>query len=361
MKKSIRYMYLDAARAIMMLLGIVIHTSQRLRWESQSDHSSTMILNILGDMIHSFRMPAFFIVAGFFFSLMCAKRGYFNVIKERFNRLIIPTISTLAIIVVPISGWLGLPNSFYHVGHLWFLICLYVYVIFSIIVLYALSENDAASIGNSLRKNFDRSLTSSLLILVFLSYLSYRFSLSGDILTFTIIENLSISKMIALYPFFVFGGIAFLCKNKITKFFHFSWTLTVVAFVLSIIPIEDPYMNILSLKTEFYHVFVHVRRWITSYVVISIFVHFLNRDNGFIRYISDASYTVYLFHVSIIEIVIYFIGDNSIWFISFFLVIALTTSCSFGIYHFLVRPSKLLSFLFGGPNRRAVPSVQRAL
>lgn len=63
---------LDALRAAMMLLGVVLHSAasytvnaERTPWPYQ-DAQTTVGFDLLVFTIHIFRMPVFFLVAGFF-------------------------------------------------------------------------------------------------------------------------------------------------------------------------------------------------------------------------------------------------------------------------------------------------------
>ena len=65
-----RYHGLDALRGIAMLLGIVIHSAMpyilNLEEFWPADASSSQLINISFHFIHLWRMPLFFILAGFF-------------------------------------------------------------------------------------------------------------------------------------------------------------------------------------------------------------------------------------------------------------------------------------------------------
>ena len=76
-QKTERIHALDSLRAIMMLLGIVLHTAMTYSVTDYSpgwpykDISATHLSNdYMHELIHSFRMQIFFVVAGFFASLL---------------------------------------------------------------------------------------------------------------------------------------------------------------------------------------------------------------------------------------------------------------------------------------------------
>ena len=75
-----RYYGLDALRGVMMLLGIVIHAAMFYTvMESDvfpfKDRRTSPLLDLVLLLIHSFRMPLFFLVSGFFGALLVEKYG----------------------------------------------------------------------------------------------------------------------------------------------------------------------------------------------------------------------------------------------------------------------------------------------
>ena len=71
-----RYYGLDALRGAMMVLGIVLHAAMLYlsepppRMPIPSDRHNAYAFNLVFDLIHSFRMPCFFVLAGYFGALL---------------------------------------------------------------------------------------------------------------------------------------------------------------------------------------------------------------------------------------------------------------------------------------------------
>lgn len=85
---------LDNLRALMMWLGIVLHVSvihmvqpPLLPWR---DGARTMAADFTVAFIHAFRMPVFFILAGFFVALLLQSRGPAGLMMHRLRRLGLP-------------------------------------------------------------------------------------------------------------------------------------------------------------------------------------------------------------------------------------------------------------------------------
>ena len=93
-----RWDFLDGARASMLLLGVPFHASEIYRrsgdWMLASPETS-WAATLLGCAVHVFRMPAFFVLAGFFAAMTIARRGDARWIGERCVRLGVPLVASL--------------------------------------------------------------------------------------------------------------------------------------------------------------------------------------------------------------------------------------------------------------------------
>ncbi len=85
---------LDNLRAIMMWLGIVLHVGMhysRVRTAVPvRDDQSSAVADGLMAFIHAFRMPVFFIIAGFLGAMLLARRGPREFLRHRMKRLALP-------------------------------------------------------------------------------------------------------------------------------------------------------------------------------------------------------------------------------------------------------------------------------
>ena len=87
-----RYFGLDALRGGMMMLGIVLHAAMLYLASPpptmgiQTDRNNSVVFDLVFDFIHSFRMPTFFVLSGFFTALLVEKRGVWGTLKNRASR-----------------------------------------------------------------------------------------------------------------------------------------------------------------------------------------------------------------------------------------------------------------------------------
>ncbi|WP_288253545.1 acyltransferase family protein [uncultured Hydrogenophaga sp.] len=85
---------LDNLRALLMWLGIVLHVEaiyaiQRMP-NAWRDDQRTLFADVVVSSIHAFRMPAFFILGGFFAALLVRSRGPDGLLRHRLMRLGLP-------------------------------------------------------------------------------------------------------------------------------------------------------------------------------------------------------------------------------------------------------------------------------
>lgn len=87
--------YWDPLRALLMLLGIPYHASLLYSHALPcdiKDLETSPVLSALGAALVTFRMPAFFLVAGYFSIMVIGKKGKMRWLRQRFLRLGLPFI-----------------------------------------------------------------------------------------------------------------------------------------------------------------------------------------------------------------------------------------------------------------------------
>lgn len=128
---------LDALRAAAMLLGLVLHAAipfmqAPFDWVAR-EPSGGWTFDLFFTGIHSFRMPTFFLLAGFFSHLVCARKGWRQFLRQRAWRIGVPFLVGM-VTLTPLMIWIfvsqtpaaetpsaGLTLWNYPTFHLWFL------------------------------------------------------------------------------------------------------------------------------------------------------------------------------------------------------------------------------------------------
>jgi peptidoglycan/LPS O-acetylase OafA/YrhL len=100
-----RYYGLDALRGGMMMLGIVLHSAEMYlaapppTFPPMIDRHTSVVCDLLFHFIHQFRMPTFFVLAGFFAALLVERRGLRETYKNRAARVLAPLAAALVTIL----------------------------------------------------------------------------------------------------------------------------------------------------------------------------------------------------------------------------------------------------------------------
>ncbi|MBO6514609.1 MAG: acyltransferase family protein [Phycisphaerales bacterium] len=97
---------LDALRAFAMVLGILLHGAlayTQVPWIVQ-DAQKSVVFDHLFEFIHTFRMPIFFLLSGFFTAMLWRRRGTRGLLRHRTFRILFPLLACMATIV-PATMW----------------------------------------------------------------------------------------------------------------------------------------------------------------------------------------------------------------------------------------------------------------
>lgn len=116
-----RYHDYDALRALAMLLGIVLHGLMSFVelpagiWPAQDVQRNTPVYGFVIHALHGFRLPLFFMMSGFFTTMLWKNRGLRGLISQRVKRILVPLVVGWiviwpALIAVGIIGGSGQPN-----------------------------------------------------------------------------------------------------------------------------------------------------------------------------------------------------------------------------------------------------------
>lgn len=354
---------LDALRACAMLLGIALHASMAYStfgW-AVTDPSESKIFDWLFFAVHGFRMQLFFLLSGFFTAMLCQKRGLKALLAHRFKRVLLPLV-IFTPLFIPLTNWIlkiartkqGTYEFFqasdsapwiesFNLHHLWFLWFLCIFVL-------------GFALASYLPKpKFNKKWFGSPLCLLWLipltmvaqSQLTRAYPTYGPESSLGIIPIPSVLIYYAI--FYGFGA----------TLFHFGdagaakkWKLNLILALLILFPAgvivewwsfySQPPLQWLSdlLQVTF--------TWLMVFGCIGLFREKFAQPSLRFRYLSDASYWLYLAHLPLVFGLQLLIQDwpLSCW-IKFPLVILLSFSLLLLNYHYIVR-GRILGKLLNG-------------
>lgn len=121
--KTERYHGLDLLRGFAMMLGLLMHAPQAYQIPEFAEGMGIPVvtdlpgwIDLTGIWIHLWRMPAFFVLAGFFGCMILLRRGAWGFLQDRLLR-----IGLTLLVFAPIYDLLLWAPFDFQLGHLWFL------------------------------------------------------------------------------------------------------------------------------------------------------------------------------------------------------------------------------------------------
>jgi glucans biosynthesis protein C len=355
---------LDAARGILMLLGIVLHSANvyMIKPWRVHDAAPSMAFDYVNAAIHAFRMESFFWIAGFFAAMLIDRNKLSGYLGRRLVQLVLPLLATLAtfnVVEYFIVTQSPSATAAHHnwVGHLWFLIDL---VVFTLVLVPALRQKGKAHRILSMLVSGARTPIELLAILALISALPAvagaivsRFT--GVHLGIELMGLTSLSRLLNYAPYFVFGMLIHrsLRLRQLFGAVHPAWLipgLTLQAW-LAVNATESTSWTLLQISMS-------ALTWLNVAAVIALIDRYFVRPSSITAWLADAAYPIYLSHnVFVVGIGTALLTVSLPVFAKFCLVVSLATLASM-LFHQLCRRSHWLHVLFSG--RPGMPLPVRA-
>jgi len=394
--KQDRLHSLDAVRALALLLGIVLHAAAsfvppefNLPWVTH-DRSTGFLPPLLMFAIHLFRMSLFFFVAGFFAHLLYHRNGAKGFARDRLTRIALPFLVGWCLLT-PIHrylGWLGDRQSgkvtelnlwpsaqqwlsgALSMTHLWFLY--YLMVLYVVIVGARHLLIERIDVSGQLRRKMDRWYRQ----MIDTRWLSVVLSLPLAVAAIFATEWNPAMGMpnppssVIPDPVMIVGyGVAFLagwvCNRDMSllqllteRRKTFRW-IFLSAFVLAgissgmvmlqptVAPTSFRVLAAFSVTTEM---------WCFIFVVLNIALKKFSNPSPRIRYVSDASYWMYIAHMPVVYVLQLWVANwNLHWSIKFPLVVSVACAVLLATYRYWVRYTAVGTVLNGPRYRSAEP------
>ncbi|MBO3696986.1 acyltransferase family protein [Roseivirga sp. E12] len=363
--KSQRLHSLDALRAVMMLLGIVLHATEPYSlgkdpfW-AKDPNGTHISMNYIFGIIHIFRMPIFFMVAGFFGSMLFYDRGPRLMIKNRVKRILFPFVVFLLLLhPILITVWTftsetmrvgitsimttmtWLPEVTYH---LWFLY--YLLMITALSFGLATLLKRAPGFTKRVVRVFEWLMRRKVIFIMLFSIILFLMLVwMWDTWISTPLSFAPDVPVLLAYSMFYFiGWVLFKSKHFLDNMMRNDWLFTLLGVtVFTLRFVFRPYID-----DVLYGALNAITVWFFVFGISGLFIRYASRYSARMRYVSDASYWVYLIHLPLTGLIPAFIFDWPIpVFAKFLIVVIVTTVICFTTYHFLVRSTFIGKFLNG--------------
>lgn len=329
-QSPIRIHAFDGLRALMMLLGVAVHTVVSYTtvpmgeaWAFK-DPQTDFAFDVLLAGLHCFRMPVFFVMAGFFAALLVERRGREAFARNRALRVGVPLVVGYAILL-PLTEWgfsyanqrgAGMVSSwqssfdgargmFYRTdtGHLWFLHYL---LIFYALTLLALGVVPAAFAARC-RAVFARCMTSRYGVLPFAAAVGSlcAFMPSGVLETSSSFLPGSL-PLLTYCVFYTFGWLLWARREHLAALRRSLISKAVLALVLFaghsffVLRHLDSGATGITAASAAAGVFGALTAWVSIYFWIGLFLRIAPEPQRVVRYLTDASYWIYLVHLPIV-------------------------------------------------------------
>lgn len=342
---------LDAGRGILMLLGVVLHTSN-IYTENEdwllSDDASSPFFDLLVSAIHSFRMPAFFLISGYFCALALARRPFGAYLTDRLRRLGVPLI-VVWLLVSPIQHWV-LHDSWWPLDgrsvlplyHLWFLVDLL------FLTAFVPAFQRLVRVATVRLESLESLVWWESILLLALGTMIASLLVRATRVAYVPLFGLtSLYRLSMAAPFFLFGMLVFkkprLKKAFLDTPFWVAAPALAASLALASVPRQGPLVSELVLLSS----------WVATAALTALVIRtcycLFPRQSSFTQVVAESSYSVYLFHHVLVILFGVAILDESMWIGVKFLFVAVATSVTgIALHYLLISRFRLTRMLFNG-------------
>lgn len=359
---SARFHYMDNLRALAMLSGVLFHAALAYSplahpFFPTADRAQSVLVDLAIWLVHLFRMPLFFVVAGFFACMLVHKRGLGGMFVSRLKRIALPLVIFWPLVYVALrystlqaaagvqhpSPMLALIKQFLlmesppqmppSTGHLWFLY----YLMFFYVLIWSATSfqlERLAQLMRSLNPVWLLGLLPLMLVPALASVSAPHPAPESFLPQFWAFGFYG--------PFFAFGYLLFGHETILDRYRRLApWlllaSLALYWIFLGLLEQHSPSADDASATWLLATLEAYISVWMCGACLLAG-KSWLNRSNRLLRYLSDASYWVYIVHLPILFAIQYALMDVSLpWSTKFAISVLSTSGFCLLSYQLLVR------------------------
>jgi glucan biosynthesis protein C len=327
---------LDAVRAAALLLGVVLHATlsfipgveQVPQMWPIADEQQSPLLALLMVVIHVFRMPVFFLVAGFFAQQLLVRHGVRGFCRNRAQRILAPLVvgwglCFMAIVAVVLwavtqrhGGTLPDPLPAFmqearpNFMHLWFLYLLLWLYGLALVVRAAWRQVDAD--GVALDRALRRVLNSPAAVVLLATPVALALFLTPDWIVILGVPTPGYTLVPPAGPLFIYAGVfglgwALGRQRALLDVLARRWAGHLALFIVATcIVLASPATHpALAPITEAgpraaYAIAYGIALCAGTLAFLGLGLRFFARPSPTVRYLADASYWIYIVHLPLV-------------------------------------------------------------
>jgi len=312
------------------------------------------------------------VISGFFTAMLFFEKGPEDMLRNRVKRILYPFLIGLIFLIplyllginyfneragietVPVfeslrakiaQGWTNMETV-----HLWFLYYLFMYCMIAWVIASLAAK--LPELNSKVRIWYAEIFKSKLAPLAF-AIITFLCLATGNSIFIDGAFDLSFdwNCLFSHGYFFFFGWLLYQSRGELTRFLKYDRLYVYIAvslFILELFLIVSFPEIEKSSGIYLYYLFNAIVPWLLNFGFTGLSLRYLNHYSSIGRYISDASYWVYLVHLPILVFLQgMLVGFHWHGIIKFIIVSAVTLLISFISYNYLVRGTFIGQFLSG--------------
>ena len=380
---------LDAVRAAALILGIFLHAAMpflsglpRGFWV-WADTPSTTLAGLFF-FIHLFRMSAFFVIAGLFARMVVERRGIGAFVRDRAKRIGVPLLLGLPLILLSIiAAALGaaaivdvelplildptpeqaalIPEGYFPWAHLWFLYYLLIFYVLALLARTAVRALDRAGFLRAAADHLARFAFSGPLgavvpaVPIGLYFYNDPNWITWAGLPAPYLYHPEIASLIGYGVPFALGWLVHRQLDLIPALGRQWRSLSLVAVALAlaayIMAGPTPSFTDTSLaggERIAYTAVYMLAQWCAILAFIAVAVRLWSHAGPARRYVADASYWLYLMHMTVLAFFAVLLGPlDWHWSVKYTITVGISIPLLLFTYHYCVRATFIGALLSG--------------